>query len=408
MQTMVNHKVQAFPGASIEPRDPNDSAQRLLKAARSLAPTFTARAPEIESGRHVPNDLIDVLRANHMFKALVPWSHGGLGLSVPDILPVLETLSEGDASVGWVMMIATGGQLFASRMRRALYDQVFSEDPDPVVVGVGTPAGRAEKTASGYRVTGRWPFSSGCRNAQWICAHCVVWEDGKPVMTDEGPLTRFIVLPIDKWRIEDTWRASGLAGSGSNHVSIVDLDVPDSQTCDLFRDPSCVPGLFEAGVLPFIPMVHAAVATGIACGAFADLMTIAAGGRRQLFATSDVRDSKIFQQEVGHIGADLRAARSLLQTHSAALWRRGVEGELDRKADFTEALQSSGWIHAACKGVVDRCYELAGSAVLNSPLERRLRDMHMMAQHVFSGERFYANAGAQHLGFAPVDPISGH
>jgi alkylation response protein AidB-like acyl-CoA dehydrogenase len=407
MQTTVNHKVQAFPGMSIEQGNQN-SAQRLLKAARDLVPTLAARAAEVEAARRVPKDICDAVRAKHVFKTLVPVSHGGLGLSVPDILPVLQTVSEGDASVGWVMMIATGGQLFSSRMPRALYDQVFSEDPDPMVVGVGTPAGRAEKTAGGYRVTGRWPFSGGCQNAQWICAHCVVCEDGKPVMGDEGPVTRFIVLPADRWRIEDTWHASGLAGSGSHHVSIDDVEIPESQTCDLFRDPSCIPGHLGAGVLPFIPMLHAAVALGVASGAFADLMAIAANGKRQLFATSDLRDSTIFQREVGRLGADLRAVRSLLETQSAALWRRSQEGALDNKADFTEALQSSGWIHTMCTRVVDRCYELAGSAVLNSPLQRRLRDMHMVGQHVFSGERFYAKAGAQHLGFPPANPLSEH
>lgn len=408
MQTTVSQRVRVFPGASTEPGNQNTGAQRLLKAMRGLVPTLAARAAEVEAARRVPTDIIDIMRANHMFKTLVPASHGGLGLSLPDVLPVLQAVSEGDASVGWVVMIATGAQLFSSRMPRALYDEVFSEDPDPMVVGVGTPAGRAEKTASGYRVTGRWPFSSGCQNAQWICAHCVVYEDGKPVMGGEGPITRFVVLPIDRWHIEDTWHSSGLAGSGSHHVRIDDVEIPGSRTCDLFRDPACIPGFLDAGVLPFIPMVHAAVAIGIASGAFADLMAVATDGKRNLFATSDLRDSAIFQHEVGRLSADLRAARSLLETHARTLWRRSLEGSLDNKADFTEALQSSGWIHVACRRVVDSCYELAGSAVLASPLQRRLRDMHMMGQHVFSGERFYAKAGALQLGFPPVDPLSGH
>jgi hypothetical protein len=46
--------------------------------------------------------------------------------------------------------------------------------------------------------------------------------------------------------------------------------------------------------------------------------------------------------------------------------------------------------------------------VLNtSPLQRRLRNIHAARQHVFAQERFYAIAGANHLGFKPVDPISG-
>jgi indole-3-acetate monooxygenase len=48
------------------------------------------------------------------------------------------------------------------------------------VVGVGTPAGRAELVDGGYRVSGRWPFASGCQDAQWIAGHCAVYKDGAP------------------------------------------------------------------------------------------------------------------------------------------------------------------------------------------------------------------------------------
>jgi hypothetical protein len=48
------------------------------------------------------------------------------------------------------------------------------------------------------------------------------------------------------------------------------------------------------------------------------------------------------------------------------------------------------------------------SVVLNtSSLRRRLRDIHAARQNIFAQERFYAIAGANHLGFPPIDPISG-
>jgi len=117
----------------------------------------------------------------------------------------------------------------------------------------------------------------------------------------------------------------------------------------------------------------------------------------------------VFQHEFGRIGAELRAARALLKVQAANHWRRAVDGTLDGKADFAESLQASAWIHAACTNVVSGCYTLGGaSAVLNaSPLQRRLRDIHAARQHMFAQERFYANAGANQLGFPPVDPISG-
>jgi alkylation response protein AidB-like acyl-CoA dehydrogenase len=136
---------------------------------------------------------------------------------------------------------------------------------------------------------------------------------------------------------------------------------------------------------------------------------MAGSGRRQLFATADLRDSPVFQHEFGRLGAELRAARALLEVQAESHWQRATAGTLDDKTDFAQSLQGSAWIHATCTEVVSGCYTLGGSGtVLNaSPLQRRLRDSHAARQHVFAQERFYARAGAHALGFPPVDPISG-
>jgi alkylation response protein AidB-like acyl-CoA dehydrogenase len=276
-----------------------------------------------------------------------------------------------------------------------------------MVIGVGTPAGQAEKIPGGYRVTGRWPFASGCEDAQWMLAHCVIFDDGKPALVNGAPTTRFIVLPANEWRIEETWHVAGLAGTGSHHIALNQVDVSESRSCDLLNDPSCVAGAFEAPILPFMPIVLAAVAVGIASGALADVAALANGGRRQILATSDQRDSPVFQHELGRAGAALEAAKSMLEVQSATLWDRALKGTLDDKADFVGALQASAWIQTTCTGFVDRCYELAGSAVTTSSLERRMRDIHLAGQHMFASERYYAMAGARYLGFPPVNPLSG-
>jgi alkylation response protein AidB-like acyl-CoA dehydrogenase len=384
-----------------------NNAEKLLAGARDLARVIAARASEIEQQRRVPWDIIDSVRVCGLFNMLVPRHHGGLGLSVPDILPVITALSAADGSVGWIAMVAASSQMFCSRLPRTVYDELFANGAAPMVIGVGTPAGQAEKIAGGYRVTGRWPFASGCEDAQWIVGHCVIFDNGQPVLAGGAPVTRFVVLPANEWRIEETWRAAGLAGTGSHHVALDQVEITESQTCDLLNGPSCVAGPFKAPVLPFMPIVHAAVAIGIASGALADLVAIANGGRRQLLATSDQRDSPVFQQELGRAGAGLEAAKSMLEVQSAALWDRALKGSLDDKTDFVGALQASAWIHATCTGFVDRCYELAGSAVMASSLERRMRDVHLAGQHMFAGERYYATAGARYLGFPPVNPLSG-
>jgi alkylation response protein AidB-like acyl-CoA dehydrogenase len=314
-----------------------------------------------------------------------------------------------DGSVGWVAMIGTASQMFFTRAPRSVFDEIFLDGADVFVVGVGTPAGRAEPVHGGYRVSGRWPFASGCQNAQWMAAHFVVYQDGAPVMSDGRPLMRAVALPAERWRIEETWQASGLTGTGSHHVMLDDVLVSETESFDLLHGPSCVPGHFERPFVAFLGSFHAAVATGIARGAMADLAATASSGRRQLFAAADLRDSPVFQHELGRLGAALRAARALMEVQAEHQWQCAMAGTLDAKTDFAQGLQGSAWIHATCTDIVSGCYTLGGSSVVfnASPLQRRLRDIHAARQHIFAQERFYARAGAHALGFPPVDSISG-
>lgn len=384
-------------------------ATRLLAAVRDLAPKFAARSAEIETARRIPGDIAAQLRQIGFFGALVPRRHGGSELSVPDVLPMIETLSAADSSIGWVAMIGTISELFCTRLARETYDRIYANGANPMVVGVGTPVGKAEIIDGGFRVSGRWPFASGCQNAQWLAGHCLVTRNGVPEMTEHGPITKFVVLPAESWRIEETWNASGLTGSGSHHVVLDTIDVTEASICDALSGPSNLSGPLGGVFVPFIATIHAAVPVGIAAGAIADLVAQAEEGRRQLFAATDLRDSIVFQHELGKLQAAWRAARALLRVQAEDLWERALAGTLDGTADFTESLQGSAWIHSTCADVVRECYRLGGSSSIfhSSPLQRRLRDIHAAKQHVFAQDRFYARAGANALGFAPVDPLFG-
>ena len=394
--------------AASQPQSADDAA-RLTAALRELAPKIAARSKEIEDGRRVPADIAVSLRKLGLFRTLLPRSLGGLELTAPDAVQMLEILAAADSSVGWVAMIGVTSQIFGTRAPLAMLQRIYREDPDLLTVGVGVPAGQAERIEGGYRVSGRWPFASGCQNAQWIAGHCIVCENGQPVMSEHGPQTKFVLLPIERWRIEETWQASGLTGTGSHHVVLDNVEVPAAETFELFGGKSTVPGPLESDVMSFNASFHAAVAVGIATGAMADLVAMANSGRRQLFAATELKDSPVFQHEVGRLDAELRAARALVQTQVEDQWSRAVAGALEGKADLAEGLQGSAWVHTACTNVVSGCYTLGGSSsIMNaSPLQRRLRDIHAARQHFFAQERFYGTAGKNVLGFPPVHPISG-
>ena len=374
-----------------------NAAERLLADIGELAPEITARAAEIEAARRMPLDLVQTLRSIGVFRTLVPRSHGGLELDLPSALEIIAALGRIDGSVGWTAMIGAGSSLFAPQLPRETYDRAYQNGP-VILAGSSQPAGTAEAVAGGWRVTGRWPFVSGCQHADFIGAFCVMTEGGKPLPGPAGaggpPMIGGVFLPASDWRIEDSWHAAGLKGTGSHHVSLKDAAVPAANFLDIYGAP-CVPGPLYGAVPQLLPLVHGAFTVGMAEGALAEIVALANTGRQQLRAPAPMRESELFQAELGRVAADVSAARAFLQVQAASHWRRALAGTLNGEALITEGTQASVWLAATCVRVADACFALGGGSALyeTSPLQRRLRDLHVAAQHATAQQRQYVGAG---------------
>jgi alkylation response protein AidB-like acyl-CoA dehydrogenase len=374
-----------------------DSNQAVLDGIRKLAPEITARAAEIEAARCVPPDLIDQLKSIGIFRLFVPRSHGGLELAFLAGLEVIRALSRLDGSIGWIAMASSGGSIFVTLQRRETYERIYRNGPDVTLCGSGQPAGVAQPAPGGFRVSGRWPFASGCKHAEWMAGFCIITDDnGDPVAGPHGqPLVRGAALPAEDWEIEDTWHATGLKGTGSHHIVLRDVLIPEANFFDVEGGVPCVPGPLYPKVLPLLPMFHAAVAVGIAEGAVDELVTLAQTGRQQFRAATPMRESEIFQLELGRISADLRAGHAFFEAQTAEIWHRALAGTLNDESIHVEATQAAVWITTTCVRVADACFALAGASAVyeSSPLQRRLRDLHAAAQHAHTQQRQYVAGG---------------
>jgi len=208
-------------------------------------------------------------------------------------------------------------------------------------------------------------------------------------------MVRGFVLPARDWLIEDTWYVAGLRGTGSHHITLRDAFVPAENFFDLMKGEACLPGPLYGGVRSVLPLLHASVSVGMAEGAMDELVELANTGRHQLRAPAPMRDSEVFQHELGRIVGDLRAAQALLQVQAASHWRHALAGTLRDEAVVTQGTQTATWIATTCVRVADACFALGGGSAIYdaSPLQRRLRDLHAAAQHAIAQQRNYASAG---------------
>jgi indole-3-acetate monooxygenase len=377
----------------------NKTAERILADLRALAPEITARAAEIEAGRRVPVDLVQALKSIGVFRMFVPQSQGGLELALPEGLEIIRTLGRIDGSLGWAAMIGSGSAVFAPLLPVETFQQVYRNGPDTIIAGSAQPVGTIEATAGGWRVNGRWPFASGCQHADWIFGVGVVTENGTPLPGPDGekgpPMTRGVMLPARDWQIEDTWHAAGLKGTGSHDIVLRDAIVPTTSLLDIVTGVPCVPGPLYQALVQILSLMIGAIMVGMAEGALNDLVMLANTGRRQLRAPTAMRDSEVFQDGLGRVSAEIRAAEAFLQVQAASHWRHALAGTLKDPALHTQSAQTGAWLAATCVRAADACFALGGGSVVydSSPLQRRLRDLHTAAQHAMVQQRHYVNAG---------------
>jgi alkylation response protein AidB-like acyl-CoA dehydrogenase len=377
------------------------TAKSLLRVIQELGPAINARALEIETSRRIPADIVEILKRAGIFRMFVPQSYGGLELDLPTGLEILVELSKIDSSVGWNAMTSSNGSLFAPFLPKQTYEHIYHNGPDVIFGGASQPVGTAEEArADGRLVSGCWPFSSGCQYADWIAGFCVSISNGKPLLSEAGrPQIQAAWLPAREWQIEDTWHAAGLRGTGSHHVVLKNKSVPVSNFSDLERGTPFLSGPLYAALPQFLPLLHAAIALGIAEALVSNLIDLASTGRRQVQSPVPMRDSEIFQFELGRVVADLRAARAFFRAQSASHWRHAVAGTCVGEGLLAESSQAAVWTTTTCVRVADVCFALAGGSAVyeNSPLQQRLRDLHVAGQHARLQQRHYVSAGEQLL-----------
>jgi alkylation response protein AidB-like acyl-CoA dehydrogenase len=357
-----------------------------IQAVRSLLADVRAAAAETERGRRLAPALVAKMAEAGLFRLAVPRDLGGLEASPREAIEALEELARADGAAGWCQMVAITSSLVAGYLDEPTAREIFG-DPGSIVSGVFAPRGVARIVDGGYRVTGRWPFASGCQHATWLLGGAVIFEGAAPRMIGGGPETRMMIFRAADVIIHDTWNVVGLAGTGSHDIEVADVFVPAARSVSFFTDPRTRAGaLYELPAFGFLALGVASVALGIAQSASDEFRRLASektpfGGKRPLAARPAI------QAQIAEIESQIRAARAFLhaaidrafQAHSSA----GSVSD-DHRVELRLAACHAT---AGAARAVDLAYTAAGGSSIyaSSPLQRCFRDVHVATQHVMVG-----------------------
>jgi alkylation response protein AidB-like acyl-CoA dehydrogenase len=383
----------------------------ILHAAIGLAEQIRAVSDEIERDRRIPPSIAAPMKDAGVFGMAMPRIWGGPELDPLTQFRVIEALAMADGSVGWCAMIGCdGGYVTAfldQDVARTMYPDILA-----ATGAAATTTGQAMRVPGGYRVSGRFPFVSGCQHCEWLWLGCIVVENGVPRIDGNGvPETRQCFLRLSQCEILDTWHTTGLRGTGSNDVVVRDEFVEEERSFS-FQDPNPV---MRPGPLYAFPLMFAAKgsapALGIARRAIDAVIESAASKPARRYTVGDRidaprvhRDNVYVQEAVGRAETLLAAARAYFFDVMGDLWMTLLDGR--QPSERQVALFTSAYPHVvgACVDVVQLVYKVAGGAAVyqKGPLDRCLRDVLTMNQHVIGTPRTYEMAGRLLLGLEPL------
>src|SRR5207249_10619647 len=130
-------------------------------------------AGEGERARKLPQTVVDAMVEAGFFRLCVPDSVGGGEADPATLIAVCEELARGDAAAGWCIAVMSTAGMVAAYIPHEAGGEIYG-DSSSVVGGVFAPKGQAVVEEDGYRVSGRWPFSSGVDHCDWVMGGCVV------------------------------------------------------------------------------------------------------------------------------------------------------------------------------------------------------------------------------------------
>lgn len=362
----------------------------LLSEAKRLAPQLAETAARDRELRRLSDQTWKILLEGGFVRSLQPARWGGGEVALIDFVDATLELSRVSPAAGWVAGVIGVHPWQLALFEDAAQRELWSEDAATMHSSSYNPTGKAEKVAGGYKVSGRWSFSSGCDHCSGVMLGAICGSRevaGKPVRD-----FRSFLLRRDQYQIDDNWHVAGLQGTGSKDIVVTEAFVPEYRSQSHFDYAMNLPlpgqklndgPLFR---LPWSVVFHMALASatlGSARG-FVDLW-IAQTRDRTLSFGGRAADDALMQKRLAEATWYLDASIMRMRADAIEL---GQMAEA-RKAPPMELRARMRWnLNRGCELVGQAVAELFHAATgrtvfLDHPLQQRFQDLQAAMAHAY-------------------------
>jgi len=289
--------------------------------------------------------------------------------------------------------------------------EIYAHGPDTVVAGTAVMGGgRAVPVPGGYRVTGRWPFGTGCQESAWMLGSFRISDGDQPRRSPDGASVhwRGVFERSEAQIVEGTWDVSGLRATGSFDWTVEDVFLPERRVMvhagvPLDNQWKRWPGVSYA--LPAQAWVgphHSAVITGIARAGIDALIELASA-KTPRGRTVRLCDDPQVQEAVGRADTILNAGRAYRTAMITDVWNTVASGEETSLEQRARCRLAAAYAADSAREAMDLMFRHGGSTSYRreSRLAECWRDLHVVGQAVTLMPEWYPMGGRALLHMDP-------
>ncbi|HLH77227.1 MAG TPA: hypothetical protein VKV28_10510 [Candidatus Binataceae bacterium] len=362
----------------------------LRQRAHALVPILRSGAESVERNRHVSQETIEMLRAAELFKLMQPARFGGFEYGFSQLIDINLELGQGCGSSAWCASLTMAGQWMVGLFPLAAQEEIWGADPGTILAHQLFPTGTCTAAPGGFRLSGRWPFTSNCDNASWFLFGATFVGEGTT-----QPYQGYLLVPREQVEIIDDWFVVGLAGTGSKSVVVDNVFIPTHRALaashlEFARAPGALvhqAPLYKLAFRPNIPICVVTPALGMVRGAIDDFINWVTSHAR----VSGAAPAANSLAQVPHIQTRLAEAAALLDCGLLLMKRdvseleecasRGQEPSLESRL---RNRRDHAYVARLMVEAIDLLFEPLGAhgLPLSGAIQRAWRDVHAAAHHV--------------------------
>ncbi|MDH3643816.1 MAG: acyl-CoA dehydrogenase family protein [Gammaproteobacteria bacterium] len=378
----------------------NTEFEAINEQITELKDLIESHADEAEEQRHLTSAVARAMARAGLYRIAAPRSLRGAEAHPITQIRSIEAISKIHGSTGWNVMIGIEVMGMLGAVYEPAITQKLYSNPELIIAGALNPLGKAVREEGGYRINGQWPFASGVHNAHYFWSQSIVHENGQPLIGEQGPVLCEHLVPEEQFDVLDTWHVSGLRGSGSHDVRVHDVFVPDAYMSQVtYQIPIESGTLFRLPNFSRLAYNKVGVATGIALAAIDQFIELA-NHKKPRSSGNLLRDRVDAQRAVAEAERLIGSARAYVFDVIGDLWETVERGDkpTDRQKAIVQ-LSCSGAANEAVKAV-EMLYSAAGATAnfTSCPLERSMRDVLVVRQHIMVSPQYTEAVGRVLLG----------